>query len=134
MDFPLLAGPLGSGGSLFLHEFGWDSNGVPRAPNGEVYAETGAIGLGEGDKRLHVTQLVMDADAPDGTIGYRFFPREQPNDAAGEYDTGLYSAVHDGLMDVRFSGRSVRMRMEALKDGPFAIGRPRLEMKVGGRR
>jgi hypothetical protein len=67
-------------------------------------------------------------------IGVRFFPREQPNDAASEFDTGLYQAVHGGLMDVRWSGRSTRMRIEALVDGPFALGRLRLEMRAGGRR
>jgi hypothetical protein len=99
-----------------------------------VYAETGNIVVAEGDRRFHAKQLVMDADAPDGALGYRFFPREEPNDAASEFDTGLYTAVHGGLLDIRFSGRSVRMRMEALIDGPFAVGRPRLEMKAGGRR
>jgi hypothetical protein len=134
MDFPVLGGPLGSGGSLFLHEWGWLDDGTPRAPNGLVYAESGNILLAEGDKRFNVTQLVMDAACPDGTLGYRFFPREQPYDAASETDTGLYTVVQNGLMDMRFSGRSVRMRMEALTDAPFAVGKPRLEMSIGGRR
>ena len=134
MDYPVLGGPLGAGGGLYLHEWGWLDNGIPRASLGHVYAESGNIVAGEGDNRLHVTQVVTDADCPLETIGYRFFPKEQPNDAASEYDTGLYTEVHGGLMDARFSGRSIRMRMEALKDGPWAVGRPRLEMKKGGRR
>ena len=141
MDFPVLGGPLGTGGSLFLHEYGWTDNGVPRAPNGEVYVESGSIALGEGDKRFHVKQLVFDAASPatgspadNGSLGYRFFVREQPYDNDGEFDTGLYTVLHEGLLDVRFSGRTVRMRMEALTDGPFAVGRPRLEIRPGGRR
>jgi hypothetical protein len=67
-------------------------------------------------------------------IGFRFFPREQPNDAASEFDTGLYTVEHGGLIDVRFSGRSTRMRIEALADGPWAIGRSRLDIRKGGRR
>jgi hypothetical protein len=91
--------------------------------------------LGEGDLRAHVKQIIMDADIPNGNaIGVRFFPREQPQDAASEYDTGLYTQIHGGLVDVRFSGRSTRMRIEALADGPFALGRLRLEMRKGGRR
>jgi hypothetical protein len=135
MDYPVLGGPLGSGGSLFLHEFGWLDNGVARAASGLVYAESGNIVLGEGDRRFHVKQMVFDAssDVVD-MLGYRFFPREQPYDAASEFDTGLYTAVHGGLMDLRFSGRSVRMRMEALVDTGFAVGRPRLEMRIGGSR
>lgn len=134
MDFPLMGGPLGAGGSLFLHEYGLSDNGAPRASAGLVYAESGNIVVGEGDNRFHCTQVVMDVAAPDGTIGFRFFPREQPNDAASEFDTGLYTVVHNGLMDVRFSGRSVRMRLEALTDTPFAIGKTRLQMKQGGTR
>jgi hypothetical protein len=134
MDYPVLGGPLDSGGGLYLHEYGWTSNGVPRAPYGEIYAETGNLTAGEGDRRLHVKQLVFDADPPEGRLGYRFFSREQPQDVASETEAGLYTAIHGGLMDVRFSGRSIRMRMEALTDGPFAIGRPRLEVKAGGRR
>jgi hypothetical protein len=135
MDQPILAGPLGAGGSLFLHEYSYLENGAPRASAGSIYAETGAIVISEGDNRFHAKQLVLDATtSADNQIGYRFAVREQPNDAASEFDTGLYSFSHDGLMDIRFSGRSVRMRMEALVDGPFAIGRPRLEMRKGGRR
>ena len=140
MDYPVLGGSLpGDGGLtygvLFLHEYGWTDNGVPRAPAGDIYAESGNITLGEGDRRLHVRQVVFDATggAPD-MLGYRFFTREQPYDAANEWDTGLYTEIHDGLMDVRFSGRSVRMRMEAMVDGAFAVGRPRLDMKPGGSR
>ena len=134
MDFPVLAGPLGDGGSLFLHEWGFLENGVPRAPTGEIYAESGNIFFSEGETRFHAKQLVFDADPSEAPLGYRFFPREEPGDAASEYDTGLYTVVSHGLLDVRFSGRSVRMRMEALTDGPFAVGRPRLIVRQGGRR
>ena len=132
MDNPILAGPIRTAEHcLYLHEYGWSDNGVPRAPAGSVYAESGNIVLGEGDARFHVRQLVLDAAAPSG-VSYRFLTREQPQGT--EYDTGLYSEVHNGLMDVRFSGRHIRMRMEANADEPFAIGRPRLQIRKGGRR
>ena len=134
MDYPVLGGPLGSGGGLYLHEYGLTENGVPRGPYGQIYAESGNIVVGEGDVRLHVTQVVTDADCPPETIGFQFFCREQPNDAASEFSTGLYTVEHGGLLDVRFSGRSIRMRMEALEDRTWALGRPRLDSKKGGRR
>lgn len=118
------------GGSLFLHEWNWLDDGLPRA--GAIYAESGAIVIGEGDRRYHCKQLVFDAAAPDNALAYRFFVREEP--AGTEFDTGLYTEINDGLMDLRFSGRSIRMRMEALVDGPFAVGRPRLDIRPGGRR
>ena len=136
MDYPVMGGFVeGSGGALFLHEYGFTDNGMPRAVNGLIYAESGNIVLAEGDNRLHVKQLIFDAETPaDNMLGYRFFVREQPQDVASEFDTGLFTEVHGGLMDMRFSGRSIRMRMEATRDGTFAVGRPRLDVKPGGRR
>jgi hypothetical protein len=125
----------GSGGSLFLHEYGWSDNGAPRAATGAIYAESGAITLGEGDQRYNVTQLVFDAACSiDDMLGYSFTVRENPYDEASEFDTGLYTVVHNGLMDMRWSGRTAQMRVEPLYDGDFAIGRPRLVMKPGGKR
>jgi hypothetical protein len=146
MDNPVLGGYLvDHTGSLFLHEYSWLNNRAPRAETGVIYAESGNIVAGEGDKRLHIKQIVADQPAsllpsqkpsiqPPPVIGWRFYVREQPGDDVGEFDTGLYSDVHGGLVDVRFSGRSIRMRLEALADGPFAVGRTRLEIRQGGRR
>jgi hypothetical protein len=135
MDYPVLGGYLADQtGSLFLHEFGWTNNGQMRAVSHGIYAESGNIVAGEGDKRFHVKQVVFDSAPPQGVLGYSFYVREEPGDEAGEFEAGLYTDTHGGLMDVRFSGRSVRMRMVALQDGPFSVGRPRLEVRQGGRR
>jgi hypothetical protein len=132
MDFPVLGGPIGATDHcLYLHEYGWSDNGAPRAPTGSVYAETGNITLGEGDRRYHVRQVVIDDESASG-LGFRFLTREQPK--AVERDTGLYTVVHDGLMDTRFSARHVRMRVEALADEPWSLGRPRLIIRQGGKR
>ena len=134
MDYPVVGGPLGSGGSLYLHEYGFTDNGTPRAPNGKIYAESGNIVIGEGDQRFHVTQLIFDAAPQSGMLGYEFYTREEPGDDAGEFATGLYTVIHSGLMDCRFSGRSIRMRMEALQDGNWGVGKPRLSIRPGGSR
>jgi hypothetical protein len=135
MDYPVLAGPLGSGGALFLQEYGWLDNGVSRAAAGAIYAQSGAITAGEGDQRFNVTQVIPDYS---GTVadmlGFSFDVSEEPMDTANGYNTGLYSVTHNGLMDVRFSGRSVAMRIEALADGDWALGRPRLLMGRAGMR
>jgi hypothetical protein len=135
MDHPILGGPLGTEASLYFHEYGTTDNGAPLAATGAVYAETGSITMGEGDRRWHCTQVVMDGvtDPNAPSFGWRFFLREQPLDTV-EWDTGLYTVVHDGLMDVRFSGRSVRMRLEGTADTAWALGRTRLETRLGGRR
>jgi hypothetical protein len=135
MDFPILGGPLGSGGSLFLHEYGWTDNGAPRAAAGDIYIESGAIALGEGDQRYNVTQLVPDyVSAVSDMLGFSFQVSEQPMDMANSFDTGLYSQVNNGLIDVRFSGRTATMRMEPTADGEFTVGRPRLIIKPAGKR
>ena len=134
MQYPLLGGlaPDGIAGAIYLHEYGWTDNGTPRGPNGDVYIESGAIVLGEGDRRLHVRQMAFDA-APAEFLGYEFFLREQAD--APETSTGLYQVTRsDGLLDIRFSTRSARMRISAMQDLPWSLGRPRLEVRQGGRR
>jgi hypothetical protein len=136
LDFPVLGGASTSGGALYQHESGYTDDGAPRASAGEVFLETGALNGGEGNNRFHVKQVVFDATANPtlpAPFGFRFFAREEPWDSV-ETDTGLYTEVHNGLMDTRFSGRSVRMRLEAILDGPFTVGRPRLQMRQGGSR
>lgn len=138
LDFPVLGGlgPDGTGGALYQHETGWTDNGTPRASAGLVFAESGAINQGEGDIRFHCTQIVFDSTT-DPTLaapfGFRFFAKEQPWDSV-ETDTGLYTKVSNGLVDARFSGRSVRMRIEATADAPFSVGRTRLVVSKAGER
>ena len=135
MDNPVLGGPADGGGALYLHEYGWTDSGNQRAANGEIYAETAAISLGEGDTRFDVTQIVFDAATDPNTpaFGCRLIMKEQPFDTV-ETDTGLYTAIHNGLMDVRTSGRSARLRIEATADQPFGVGKLRLEVRKAGRR
>jgi hypothetical protein len=132
MDKPLLGGPYGTGGGLYLHEFGWLDNGAERAPAGAIYAESGDITLGEGDTRWHNKQIAFDRTPPPN-LGFEFFLREQPN--GPERTTGLYKVIRDdGLIDARFSCRGARMRIEGLADETWALGRNRLIMRQGGRR
>ena len=139
MDFPVLGGPApdGSGGVLYLHEYGVTDAGQPRGGTGQIYLESGDVSLGEGDKRYHVRQVALDATTATGVIqnvlGWRFFHKEQMHDTT-EYDTGTYTVTHNGLLDVRFSGRVARIRLEALTDEPWAVGRPKLMIRPGGKR
>jgi hypothetical protein len=135
--YPILAGlaPDGTHGALYQHETGFQDNGADRAANGLVWAETGAITLGEGDTRFNVRQVVVDGntDPANPAFGFRFFAKEQPFDT-NEWDTGLYTSIHNGLLDIRFSGRSVRMRVVATRDVQFEIGRTRLDGVPAGTR
>jgi hypothetical protein len=138
LDYPVLGGigPDGTGGALYQHETGYTDNGSSRASAGQVFAESGTLNQGEGDIRFAVKQVVFDSTT-DPTLaanfGFRFFAKEQPWDSV-ETDTGLYTHIHNGLMDVRFSGRSVRMRLEATQDATFTVGRTRLDLVKAGKR
>jgi hypothetical protein len=118
-------------GALLLHEFGWTANGVSRA--GQIYAETGAIDIDNGDRRFHVKQIEQDFAGDAQQVAYRFFCRER---AAGpEVQAGPYPIVRfDGQVDCRFSARRVRMRIEAVADGPWALGVTRLDVVPAGSR
>ena len=136
LNYPVLGGPHGDGGALYQHEYGHLDDGVGRAVPGEVFAETGAITLDpEGNSRMDVTQVTYDGitDPANPAFGLRFMAKEQPFDTR-EWDTGLYTRLHNGLMDVRFSGRSVRMRVEGTRDVAWELGRPRLLMTPAGTR
>ena len=134
LNYPVCGGASGGGGALFQHEIGFLDDAQPRASAGRVYAETATIALGEGDRRLHVQQIAVDAfmsrDQP--AVGFRFTHDEEPFDTAS--GTQLYTTIHDGLVDVRFSGRGVRMRIEATRDVDWEIGRTRLMLRQGGAR
>jgi hypothetical protein len=114
-----------------MHEFGWLENGTTRA--GQLYAETAAVTVGDGDNRFHVTQIEHNFEGDPQILAYRFFVSDRAN--GPERMAGPYLVSRsDGLVDCRFSGRHMRMRVEAVADGPWALGKARLDIKPGGAR
>jgi hypothetical protein len=128
MDRPVLGG----NAKLYLHEYGWLDDGASRV--GTVYIESADIELApNGENRFHVTQVMHDYVGDLGAMGFRFFIQEETDGA--EWDTGSYPVINgNGLTDVRFSARTMRMRVEGLTDTTFALGRTRLRSRLGGTR
>ena len=126
---PILAGP---DNQLYMHEYGSLDNGNSRI--GTIYLETGDFQLNDGgDTRFHVRQLAHDFVGPAEAMGFRFFSWEETD--GPQWDTGSIPITNNtGLTDARFSGRGCRMRIEALADVPFAIGKTRLVIRPGGSR
>jgi hypothetical protein len=122
----------GLDGKLYLHEVGWLADGQPRLSS--VYAETGDITLGEGDRIAHVSGIIPDITRFGDAADYRFLGKWQPG--GSEFPLGPYkfNTRADGRIDVRFAARSFRMRVEAARDVDFAVGRLRVELTQGGRR
>lgn len=119
-------------GKVMLHEFGWTDDGRPRFS--QIFAETGTYALGDGeDQRMAVLQIIQDFTGPADRLGYRFSFWEEPN--GPEYDSGTIPITNDsGRTDMGdgFSCRGMRVRIEALSDGPFAVGKTRLRARACG--
>jgi len=119
-------------GKVMLHEFGWSDDGQPRFA--QIYAETGTYALGDGeDQRMTIKQIIQDFTGPQDRVGYRFAFWEEPN--GPEYDSGTIPITNNtGRTDMGdgFSCRGMRMRIEALSDGPFAVGMTRLRARASG--
>lgn len=117
-------------GNLFQHEQGWTNSGATRV--GQVYAETGGIEIGKGERFMDVEQLIPDGcpNVPSCTQAYfklRRTPMDEVFRTAGPY---LFGQT-DGYTPVRFSARQVEMRIEATQDQPFNFGEMRALVKPG---
>jgi hypothetical protein len=110
-------------GVAFNHEKGRSHDGSP------VYAETGPIRLGDGERVMHVVGLRPDERAQ-GDVEARFYARFHPNGeerAYGPYAMGLPTSC-------RFAGRQVRMRLEATRNADWRVGVMTLDVRPAGLR
>jgi hypothetical protein len=118
----------GADGHIYEHEFGWLANGATRA--GQVWAETGALGLGAGDRTMDVHQMLIASghhDADD--LSVQVFGKMTPE--GPEYSAGPFVPRSDGYTDARFSFRHPRLRFTNNTDGHFSIGRLMLDVTQG---
>ena len=93
------------------------------------FAETAPISIGNGDNVMAVTSVIPDEETQ-GEVELTFKTRFHPNDTEREY--GVYSTGNP--TSVRFTGRQVRMRVQATGNEDWRVGTMRLEAKAGGRR
>lgn len=112
-----------SNGDLYNHEIGYQHHGSI------VFAETGPISLGNGDSVMKVNNLIPD-EKTQGQLEVTFKTRFHPNDVERSY--GPYSMSNP--TSVRFTGRQVRMRVQAVNDKDWRSGIMRIEAIPGGRR
>lgn len=120
-------------GNLFQHEQGWTDNGQSRV--GLVYAESGALELGKGEKLMEVRQLIPDGcpNVPSCTrvsFNLRTTPTGPVYRVAGPYTFDPAG----GYTHARFTGRQVEMRVEATRDAPFSFGEMRADVRPGSGR
>lgn len=93
------------------------------------YAESGPISLGNGDTVMKVNQLIPDEETQ-GEVNVSFKTRFHPNDTERTY--GPYSTSNP--TSLRFTGRQVRLRVEATGNQDWRVGVMRINAEAGGRR
>ena len=121
---------MGTDGYLYRHETGWTNDGTSRI--GDVYAVSGPVELGQGDRLAVVDRIIADdyENLPSlkTTIGVKNTPE-------GSYSDTEYSINEsDGYIDVRLTARQMRVKLEATRDDGFKFGTIRMNLKQGSRR
>jgi hypothetical protein len=115
-------------GIIYDHELHGVGHGVYTP-----FAESSAISLGNGDQVMKVNQLIGD-EGSIGEVQVKFKTRFHPNDTERTYPaTGAYSLTNMPT-SVRFTGRQVRVRIEATGNEDFRVGVMRINAEAGGRR
>ena len=113
-----------STGYVYDHEVGFTRPG-----GGAVFAETGPIQIGDGDKILHINQLIPD-ERTQGDVTATFTKKYFPNGTETTY--GPYTMSNP--VSVRFNGREINMRVDGARDVDWRVGVMRLNAIPGGRR
>jgi len=97
-----------------------------------VYAETGAIEIGNGQNRMKVRQIVTDTEAGDNAVRLKFQTADNPDTTASM--RGPFALDNDGFVDTRFNGRQIQFRVEGPFDTDWRVGETRVEGSPGGTR
>ena len=113
-----------SSGVFYEHELHNVGHG-----NSTPYAETAPIALGAGDQVMKVISMIPD-EKTQGDVQAYFKTRFHPNDTERAY--GPYTMANP--TSVRFTGRQIRMRIEATSNSDFRVGVMRIDVEAGGGR
>ena len=96
---------------------------------GTVYAESGALELG--GKVADILQVLPD-EKTQGDVTITFKTRYTPTGPETTY--GPYAVRTDGYTDTRVSGRQAKVRIDAVRDAAWAVGRFRADVVQSGDR
>lgn len=124
---PLAADP---DGYIYGHETGWTNDNATRV--GSVYAETGPIEVGAGDRFAVINRIISDEydalPSVQATISYKNTP--QSTEASKQY---VFNQA-DGYIDTRINARQLKVKLEATRDDGFKFGTLRMDIKQGSGR
>jgi hypothetical protein len=142
-QYPIAASP---DGYIYNHELGTDDGSTSPASPLNAYIESSPVDIGEGDKFSFVRRIIPDVTFIDATNNPRLdltlktqnYPGS--NYVDGPTSTTTRTAVvpveqYTEVENVRLRGRSVVFRIESNRVGTrWALGSPRLEIQMDGRR
>lgn len=120
--YPMMA-EHGTKSNIYNHEVGFNYD------NEQIFCETGAIVVGNGDEILKVTSVIPD-EKTQGDVDLTFKAKLLPNDTERSY--GPFNPANPTA--VRFSGRQIKMRVDGDRNVDWRVGVMRLEVKAGGTR
>lgn len=122
-QFPLRVDP---NGFVYEHEVGFMHD-----PDNRPYLESGPVELGNGDQ-VYMSRYIYpdELTAAKNSVQARFTTKLYPN--AGQFEKGPYTLANP--TSVRFTGRQVAMRLDAVESTDWRVGTMRLEVEAGGLR
>jgi hypothetical protein len=110
-------------GYLYEHEVGFNYDGQT------LFAESGPVELGAGDRVMSLTGLVPDEKTA-GNVRVRFSTKMYPN--ATEYNYGPYTL--NSPTSVRITGRQLQVKIEGVDLTDWRVGVIRFDGKPGSMR
>jgi hypothetical protein len=110
-------------GYVYEHEVGFAYDGQT------LFAESGPVELGNGDRTMSLTGLVPDEKTL-GDVQVRFSTKFYPN--ATEYNHGPYSMANP--TSVRINGRQIAAKIEGVRLTDWRVGTIRFDGKLGSQR
>lgn len=115
-------------GYVQQHETGWTNNGA--ALTTQRFAQSGPVDIYPGDQIMNILQVLPD-ELTSGQVQARFATKFAPEGT--EYNYGPYP-FGSAYVDVRFQGRQIATKIEALADADWRIGTIRLDARKGSKR
>jgi hypothetical protein len=121
---------VGTDGYVYEHETGFTDDGSTRV--GDVFAESGPIEVGQGDRFAVINRIIADEYAEIPSVRATITTKNTPQDTES---TEQYSFDEsDGYIDTRINARQLKMRLDAIRDDGFKFGTLRMDIKQGSRR
>lgn len=121
---------VGANSYIYEHEVGWTDDGATRV--GTVYAQSGPVEIGQGDRFAVVNRIISDEYAQLPSVKATITARNTPQDTATSYEYTFDQA--DGYVDTRINARQVQVKLEAVEDDGFKFGTMRMDLKQGSMR